>query len=389
MSNLNEKKLKVMIFMTDLNDLGAQRVVINLYNNLNQDLIDSTLVLWRKEGKLANFLHGNGKVLETDGRFSFLRPRFIFRLFKYLYFVYKQKPDVILSIVPVTNVSISLIKPFIFKKIRFIACEHAYISKALDSNEYHGLFLYLYRFMIKSMYNNIADRLIMVANAAKDDAIKNFGIKENKITVIYNPQNIKDIREFAMANLDDEWLNDKSKVVFIAAGRLVEQKGFDKLIEAFSKVLKMKDSYLMILGDGKLKPKLMEIVRYLDLEKNVKFLGFQMNPLKYISRANVFVLSSIWEAMPMVLAETMLVGTPIVSFDCFSGPREMLDNGECGFLVDDQNVDALARAMLYAVDHPNEALSKAQSAMKRAEMFDVDKIIIEYQNELLGFSVVG
>jgi len=86
--------------------------------------------------------------------------------------------------------------------------------------------------------------------------------------------------------------------------------------------------------------------------------------------------------MPMVIAETMAVGTPIVSFDCPSGPFEMLDGGECGFLVPDQDVEALAAKILYALDNPIEAQGKAARALAKVRAFDVAKITDQYESVL-------
>ena len=363
--------------MTDLEDLGVQRVVINLVNHFDQSKIVPTLILWRNEGKVASFLKDGAKVLETDQ--GLLRPRLFFRLIKYFRIIRILKPDVVLSCVPVTNVSYSMIKWLLPKRVGFVACEHAFISAAFSAGEYTGAFKLLYLALFRPTYNFFADRLIMVAYAAKKDAVNNWGVHEHNISVIYNPQDIDDLQKRAEEPVNDNWFTDANEPILIAAGRLTKQKGFESLIRAFAILHSNTKCRLVILGRGDLEQTLKNLVEELDLTGHVRFLGFQKNPLKYIKNSSVFVLSSIWEAMPMILAEAMAVGIPVVSYDCPSGPREMLDGGKCGFLVEDQNVDALASMLLKVLNNPNEAKKKAKRALKKVQQFDVVKIVGMYQ----------
>lgn len=376
--------VKVAILMTDLDDLGVQRVVINLFNHFDRNRVKPTLVLCWKKGKVANFLKPDGKVYETDPNLP--RPRFFFRLWRYIKILHEIEPEVILSCVPQTNVSMFLIRKFIPKGVKFIACEHAFISRAFATSEYPGYFGALYRILMKRMYNYYADNLIMTAEVGKADAIENWGIFEDKIKVIHNPQDSRDLIARSMQRIDDSWFDEDTSPIIIAAGRLCPQKGFDKLLKAISIVLKTREVKLAILGRGESENELRKLSNELGLGSQVQFLGFRSNHLAYIKRANLFVLSSVWEAMPMVLAETMVVGTPIVSFDCPSGPREMLDAGDCGYLVEDQNIEALAKAIVYALDSPAETNAKSKCAAEKAKTYDVTKIVREYETLLSDVS---
>jgi glycosyltransferase involved in cell wall biosynthesis len=103
----------------------------------------------------------------------------------------------------------------------------------------------------------------------------------------------------------------------------------------------------------------------MDLQEHVDFVGFSANPYAYLSRASVFALSSAWEGLPITLIEALGLGVPIVSTDCPSGPREILDNGKWGRLVPVGDHLALAQALLSELDSPHasrpaEALSRFQ-----------------------------
>ena len=376
------RALKVAMIMTNLDDLGVQRVVINLYNHFDRDAIDPSLVVWSNSGKVAHFLKTEKPVIETD--VGLRRPRLLFRLFRYRRIISDLRPDVVLSFVPVTNVSMALTKAILPTLPPIVMCEHAFISRAFANAEYVGAFRYLYKAMMKPMYNIVAAKLIMTAVAGKIDAVDKWRIKEEQIEIIHNPQDISELRRRAAEVPDHEWLTRKRVPVIIGAGRLTRQKGLDKLLHAFKLVCDQREIRLLILGRGELEGDLRRIANELGVSDRVQFLGFQTNHLQYISRADLFVLSSVWEAMPMVIAETMAVGTPIVSFDCPSGPKEMLDGGDCGFLVPDQDVGGLAACIEYALDHREEAQKRALKAQEKVEQFDVALVAKQYESALMS-----
>lgn len=365
------------MLMTNLDDLGVQRVVINLYNHFDKTKIEPTLILHSKEGKLATFLVERASVIETD--YGLMRPRLFFRLIRYFRIINKLKPDLVLSFVPVTNISYALIKIFLPRKIGFIASEHAFISRAFSTDEYRGAFRLLYSVLFRPTYNSLSDRLVMLANVAKKDAVDNWGVHERNIRVISNPQDIQDLRQRSVEPIDDPWFNSANEPILIAVGRLTKQKGFDSLIRAFAILNQRTPCRLAILGRGELEESLKDLSLALGIHEHIRFLGFQNNPFKYIKNSSVFVLSSIWEAMPMVVAETMAIGTPIVSFDCPSGPFEMLDGGDCGFLVEDQNIEALALTLLEVLNNPHKAKLKTEKAIVKVDQYSVLTIVDKYQ----------
>jgi glycosyltransferase involved in cell wall biosynthesis len=357
------KKLKLIMLMSNLEDLGVQRVVINIYKHLPED-IEPIIVFWQRDGKVSDFFIPKGKVFETDN--NIFPVKSIYRLFTYLRIIKKENPDVILSFIPGTNVPLSLISGLIPSSIKLLASEHAFLTRAFLTGEYDSAFGKIYKKMIPFMYNKVFDKLIMTAYAGKDDAIKNWGIFESNIKVIYNPQDIDDINIRSLEQIHDKWFEGSTPII-IAAGRLSPQKGFDKLLEAFYILRKSKEAKLAILGRGELEQTLALRIKQLGLEKDIKLFGFQINHLKFFKNSSMFVLSSVWEAMPMVVCESMVVGLPIVSFDCPSGPKELLNDGERGYLVENQNIIELSKTMIYVLENYDEAKIKAKAAQKWAK----------------------
>lgn len=152
--------------------------------------------------------------------------------------------------------------------------------------------------------------------------------------------------------VDHEWFSQKKGPVLVAAGRLATWKGFADLIRAMKELPRQKNARLMILGDGPLRAELQALIVELGLQDVVSLLGYVENPLKYFSRADVFVLSSHVEGLPNVLVEAMMCGCTPVSTDCPTGPREVLDNGKYGYLVPVRDPVAIALGIEKALDYP-------------------------------------
>jgi glycosyltransferase involved in cell wall biosynthesis len=166
--------------------------------------------------------------------------------------------------------------------------------------------------------------------------------------------------------------------VLIAVGRLQIQKDYPTLLRAFAQVRQKRPVRLLILGEGKERPMLEELIKTLGVEEDVSLPGFVMNPFAYMARASLFVLSSRWEGLPTVLIEAMCCGTPVVSTDCPSGPREILREGQYGQLVPVGEPTALARAIETTLD------AKASSPPPESwRPYELDTVVSQYSRLLL------
>jgi glycosyltransferase involved in cell wall biosynthesis len=160
--------------------------------------------------------------------------------------------------------------------------------------------------------------------------------------------------------------------IVLAAGRLVPQKDYVTLIQAFAALQQRRKCTLVILGDGPAESAVRAMVKSLKLEKDVVLAGHVDNPYAYMSRADCFVLSSRFEGFGLVLAEALACGCPVVSTDCPSGPREILDNGEYGRLVPVGDAEELASAMYYTLHrlHNRTALKARAAEFSEQRMVD-------------------
>ena len=199
--------------------------------------------------------------------------------------------------------------------------------------------------LIKFFYPK-ADAIVGVSKAVLEDFKSYSGIKHSKLITIYNPIIKQEIYKKASAPLVHQWFNPKTMSVIVAIGRLTEQKNFSLLIKSFAKLVENYKANLVILGEGPLRPDIETLINRLNVQELVSLPGVVANPYNYLKNADLFVLSSNYEGLPTVLVEALACGCPVVSTDCPSGPKEILDNGKYGVLVQTGNIDQLAAAMM-------------------------------------------
>jgi glycosyltransferase involved in cell wall biosynthesis len=173
--------------------------------------------------------------------------------------------------------------------------------------------------------------------------------------VIRNPVITPDLARAAAEPCPHPWVAEPSPArgpVIVGAGRFQRQKDFPTLIRAFARLRLERPCRLLLLGEGGWRDRLVALIQDLGLGAEVDLPGFQPNLYPFLARADLFVLSSAWEGSPNVLTEAMALGTPVVSTDCPSGPREILEGGRFGPLVPVGDTDALAAAMARTLDSP-------------------------------------
>lgn len=192
-----------------------------------------------------------------------------------------------------------------------------------------------------------SDGVIAVSDGVREDLLNTVGLKGVEVTRIYSgsvsPQALKRAEE----PLEHPWFGDhRDRPVIVTVGRLVPQKDYANLLRAFALVLEERPARLVIVGGGRESEALEALARELKILEHVCFAGFQANPYPWMAKADVFALSSRWEGLVNVLLEALGLGTPVVSTDCPSGPREILADGRYGILVPMQDPVALADGLL-------------------------------------------
>lgn len=194
--------------------------------------------------------------------------------------------------------------------------------------------------------------------------------------VIHNPLDTELVQRSAAAPLPVTPL----RPFIVAAGRLVRQKGFDLLIEAFAMSAGARAMDLVILGEGPLEPKLREHAHRLGVGERVRFAGFAANPWAWFARARLFVLSSRWEGFGNVISEAQACRAPVLAADCDFGPRDQILHGKTGWLCPPQKAGALAAAMDRLLADPPLCDALAEAGRRAAEAFDAERIALRYSD---------
>jgi len=357
--------MKILLFYRSLSQGGVQKMMIRLANSLSSRGFEVDLLLIRKEGELLDTLNRNIKIIE-------LRKSGYLSLIPQLCHILKgNKYNILFTATPSLNIAAIVAKLWSRSKTK------VFISERSDPwNEFIRTKWGIYKlsFLLIPIFYRYANHVIAVSKGVGSSIQKLGMISFKRITVIYNPafdsQNIPHVN----TSVNHKWLYKKDSKVIIAAGRLQEQKYFSLLINAFSIVAKEVDCKLIILGEGPLRTELQDQINRLLLSDKVDLVGFKINPIEWIYLSDVFVLSSKWEGFGNILIDALTAQTTIVSTNCKSGPSEILDNGNYGYMVNSFDDVDLAYQILFAIHNPIDQ----SKLLDRAKDFSEDKIVSEY-----------
>lgn len=208
-----------------------------------------------------------------------------------------------------------------------------------------------------------ADAIVAVSEGVRQDLLARFPLPPAQVHTVYNPVITPALLAAREVPLDDPWFGPDAPPVLLNVAQLRVQKDQATLLRAFAQVRKQRPARLLILGEGNQRGPLEALAQELGVADDVRLAGFVPNPLAYMRRAKLFVLSSAWEGLPTVLIEALACGSPIVSTDCPSGPAEILDHGRYGRLVPVGDAHVLAAAIVSVLDAPVDCAELEQRGM--------------------------
>jgi GalNAc-alpha-(1->4)-GalNAc-alpha-(1->3)-diNAcBac-PP-undecaprenol alpha-1,4-N-acetyl-D-galactosaminyltransferase len=187
--------------------------------------------------------------------------------------------------------------------------------------------------------------------------------------VINNPLNIKEM----IPN------NNREEKHILAVGRLNRQKGFDRLIRAFS-CLEQKDWRLTIIGEGGERKNLEKLIKDLSLADHICMPGRTEAIERWYQKSPIFVLSSRMEGYPNALCEAMAYGCACISFDCVAGPKEIITDKKNGYLVKNGDIHALSERLNFLIDNAEEMRRIGKEAMKISNRLNIESIMGQWDN---------
>lgn len=204
---------------------------------------------------------------------------------------------------------------------------------------------------IRRLYNH-ADGVVCVSQGVADDVAAVTGLAPQTINVVRNPTIMSNFSSLMNQDNPHLWFGPNKPPVILGAGSLAAVKRFEDLIQAMAGVMEERDCRLLILGEGKARNSLMYLAESLGIADRVQMPGFVHNVLPYMRDAALFVLASEREGSPNVLTEALACGTPVVSTDCPSGPREILAGGRYGPLIPIGDISAMQQSILSTLADP-------------------------------------
>lgn len=334
---------KISVVLHDLRGGGAERMMLRIAKGMCDRGRNVDLVLVKAQGEFLQDIPDTVRVIDLDS------PSVASAIPLMVRYLRKEAPTSILTALTHMNVAVAAARWLARSKARLVLSERNQISlKAAAVRAWRQRLVYA---GVRFAYP-LADAVTAVSKGVANDVLQFARVKPQNVQVIYNPAFGDDLIVRSQEPLDHPWFAQGQPPVVLAVGRLHHQKGFDILLDAFSAVLAERPCRLIILGEGEQRETLERQAQQLGIAAYVQFPGFVKNPYAYMSRSALFVLSSRWEGLPGALIEAMACGCAVVATDCPSGPAEIIENGAQGSIVPVEDSDALAAAMLEALNTP-------------------------------------
>lgn len=358
----------IIIFTAHLKMGGAERVASVMANYWAEQ--DKHIILLTQDKAEHDFYSLNKKItrigmglLNESTRIKDAIFQNINRVVLFRKLIKQYKPRAIISFLP--NSNILAIVSSIGLKIPIIVSER--------SNPYQDPLGSIWKKLRRLTYKYAASVVIQTEGSL--DWAQEF-IPANNISIIPNPVWAK----FPKTPKNLLIPLPKGTLIF-AMGRLSEEKGYDKLIRAFAKISgKHLEAYLIILGEGHLRSELEAIISKEKLQNRVLLPGKLEKPHDIIAKGDIIALSSRYEGFPNALLEGMSLGLAALSFDCPSGPSELIENEKTGLLIPPDNMDAMVSGMDYLLSNPNLTKEMAEQAKKVKQKFAIEKIMNDWEN---------
>lgn len=335
---------KLAIFMPSLRGGGAERVVVNLISEMINYCEDIDLVLVRAEGPYLHQVPESVRIVNLGSSSVFLS------LPKLVCYLRRERPKFLLSIMDHCNIVALVARLLSCVPVKVLISIHNTLSRATlyEKNVRGKLIPVLARVLYR-----YADKIIAVSQGVADDLRRVFKTELTNLTVIYNPVIMPELFKMAVSSEGNQHIISSNDKIVLGVGRLSHAKDFKTLIRAFHVVSHHADAKLIILGEGEERPFLEDLIRELRLADKVFLAGFTKNPYSIMKAASVFVLSSIYEGLPTVLIEALALELPVVSTDCESGPKEILESAGVGVLVKIGDIKGMADAILASLNGEN------------------------------------
>ncbi|MCC7233213.1 MAG: glycosyltransferase [Bacteroidia bacterium] len=357
---MNTKSFHIAVAAGSFRMGGAEKTAVTLSNAFSAWGHTVDLITLQGEGAFGSLASPTVNIVTLGKR------RARFAVFPMMAYLKKNRPDAIIVMQPHIQLLVLIASRFVRSKCRVIVNEQSTFSKNVSESERLGWMMkQIYRYCIGR-----SDAVVAVSSAGAGDLKKVFPFLKSKIRIIYNPLGFPGEN----GNTDPVLIPKRDLPLILGAGRLSPEKDFSTLITAFSMVVKSTPARLIIAGEGPERNMLELLTERLGCRESVTFPGYVGDMQSLYQEADVFVLSSRYEGLPLVLVEALAAGNKIVATDSPGGTSEILAAGKFGELVPVGDSSKMAASILNQLSHSGGR----EIRIARSKDFYADRIAAQY-----------
>ena len=373
---LESDKKRVLFLIDSLDTGGAEKALVDLVNNYKNINMNINVKTIYNEGSYIEKLNKNINYSYVIKKPNIWKKRIVYRVVKYL------SPKLLYQFFISENYDI---------EIAFHELLSTKVISGSSNNNYKIAWIHTNMFLNKYKYQmfnnkrqfikgyNCFDKIVCVSKNIQNDFVKNTNLI-NKTITIYNLIDSNLIYE--LSNKKCNLTKGKNNFLIVTIGRLEIVKGYDKLCIVINKLKdKYKNIELWIIGEGSQRKNLEKYILDNNLKDNIKLLGFKENPYSYLKQADLFISTSLNEGFRLVVAEAVTLGIPVISTNT-DGPREILDNGKYGLLIN-HDIESIYEALEKVINDKEELNELKNNVLKRKKYFESSETI-SLLNNLFG-----
>ena len=347
-----KSRCRILVVSNKLTAGGAERFASAFVNGIDRRDFDVQLCLLRNEITYPLDKDLPCHILDQNSFLhSFRTVRRLRRLIR------ETNPDVVLS-------TVNYVSQFVGSAVRGLSNPPRWIARIGTSphRTAQTVLQHIGQRWQKSVYP-YADQIVANSEGSSRAFAQKFPSLADRVTCIPNGIDMAQLNQ--LADMPCPIKPSTDVPVLISVGRLHAVKRYDWLLNAFRLVLDSSPAELWIVGEGPERTNLEKQILELRLQDHVKLLGFQSNPYCFIKQASVFVMTSESESMPNAMLEAQALGLPAVAMDCDFGPREIIEDGESGHLVQLGDFSGVAVRILELLKSGTERLRSLEAALDR------------------------